>query len=69
MHHWRLPQWVFHAVGASCETALLFKTAAPLTRDIVKSGMTSSVADNARMKSELLTRLAYPTLDEGIALL
>jgi nucleoside-diphosphate-sugar epimerase len=67
---WRLPEWVFYAAGASCETAaVLFKTAAPLTRDIVKAGMTSAVADNARMKSELLTRLAYPTLHEGIALL
>jgi nucleoside-diphosphate-sugar epimerase len=67
---WRLPEWVFHAAGASCETAaLLFKTATPLNRDIVRAGMTSSVADNARMKSELLPRLAYPTLDQGMALL
>jgi len=67
---WRLPEWMFYAAGASCETiAWLFKTTAPLTRDIVKAGMTSAVADNARMKSELLARLAYPTLSEGIRLL
>lgn len=67
---WRLPEWMFHAAGATCETAaLLFKTAAPLTSDIVRAGMTSAVADNARMKSELLSRLAYPTLAEGISLL
>jgi nucleoside-diphosphate-sugar epimerase len=67
---WRLPKWMFHAAGATCETAaLLFKTAAPLTRDIVQAGMTSSVADNTRMKTELLSRLAYPTLAEGIKLL
>jgi nucleoside-diphosphate-sugar epimerase len=67
---WRLPEWMFYAAGVSSETiAWLFKTTAPLTRDIVKAGMTSSVADNARMKSELLARLAYPTLDDGIALL
>jgi nucleoside-diphosphate-sugar epimerase len=67
---WRLPEWTFYAAGASCETiAWLFKTAAPLTRDIVKAGMTSAVADNSRMKSELLPRLAYPTLEEGISLL
>jgi nucleoside-diphosphate-sugar epimerase len=66
----RLPEWTFYAAGASCETiAWLFKTAAPLTRDIVKAGMTSAVADNSRMKSELLPRLAYPTLDDGISLL
>ena len=67
---WRLPEWMFYAAGMSCEaTAWLFKTTAPLTRDIVKAGMTSAVADNARMKSEILARLAYPTLDDGIALL
>jgi len=67
---WRLPQWTFYAAGVSCETmAWLFKTTAPLTRDIVKAGMTSAAADNARTKSELLGRLAYPTLDDGIALL
>ena len=67
---WRLPEWTFYAAGASCETiAWLFKTTAPLTRDIVKAGMTSAVADNARMKSELLARLKYPALDDGIALL
>lgn len=67
---WRLPEWMFYAAGVGCETiAWLFKTTAPLTRDIVKAGMTSAVADNARMKSELLARLVYPTLDDGIALL
>jgi len=67
---WRLPEWMFYAAGASCETvALLFKTAAPLTRDIVRAGMTSAVADGSRMKRELLPRLAYPTLAEGIKLL
>jgi nucleoside-diphosphate-sugar epimerase len=67
---WRLPEWTFYAAAASCETiAWLFKTAAPLTRDIVKAGMTSAVADNSRMKSELLPRLAYPTLRDGIELL
>jgi nucleoside-diphosphate-sugar epimerase len=67
---WRLPEWMFYAAGASCETiAWLFKTTAPLTRDIVKAGMTSAVADNARMKRELLAQLAYPTLSEGIRLL
>jgi nucleoside-diphosphate-sugar epimerase len=67
---WRLPEWMFYAAAVSCETiAWLFKTTAPLTRDILKAGMTSAVADSSRMKRELLPRLAYPTLDEGIALL
>ena len=63
----RLPAWMFHLAGISCELfALLFGAAAPLNRDIVRAGMTSSVADTSRMKSELLPRLAYPTFREGI---
>jgi nucleoside-diphosphate-sugar epimerase len=67
---WRLPEWAFHAAGTGCELyAAIFGTAAPLTRDIVKAGMTSAVADNSRMKRELLSRLEYPTLADGILLL
>jgi nucleoside-diphosphate-sugar epimerase len=67
---WRLPAWMFHLAGISCEmAALLVRTAAPLNRDIVKAGMTSCVADNSRMKRELLPVLAYPTFDRGSKLL
>ncbi len=63
----RLPAWMFHLAGMSCELfALLFGTAAPLNRDIVRAGMTSSVADTSRMKNDLLPRLTYPTFREGI---
>ena len=67
---WRLPRWAFHAAGLLCETAAIFlRVPAPLNRDIVKAGMTSCVADNSRMKRELLPVLEYPTINEGIALL
>ncbi len=67
---WRLPAWMFHAAGATCELAAsVVHSAAPLTRDIVRAGMTSAVADTSRMKRELLPVLAYPTLKDGIALL
>jgi nucleoside-diphosphate-sugar epimerase len=67
---WRLPGWIFHLAGIGCETAaLILRTAAPLNRDIVRAGMTSCVADNSRMKRELLGALAYPTIAEGIKLL
>jgi nucleoside-diphosphate-sugar epimerase len=67
---WRLPKWMFYAAAASCETAAwLFKAPSPLTLDIVRAGMTSAVADTSRMKRELLSRLAYPTLADGIELL
>jgi nucleoside-diphosphate-sugar epimerase len=75
-NHWncarpmRLPAWTFHTAGALVETsALILRTTAFLNRDIVKAGMTSCVADTSRMKKELLPRLAYPTIDEGLSLL
>ena len=66
----RLPAWMFHMAGLSVEmAALVLRSAAPLNRDIVNAGMTSCVADNSRMKRELLPVLRYPTLQEGISLL
>jgi len=74
--HWncrrprRLPDWNFRIAAAICETAaLLLRSATPLNQDIVTAGMTSCVADTTRMKRELLPRLAYPTIDEGLRLL
>jgi len=67
---YRLPAWMFHLAGFSVEmAALALRTPAPLNRDIVKAGMTSCVADNSRMKRELLPVLRYPTLQDGISLL
>jgi len=66
----RLPAWMFHLAGFSVEmAALVLPTVAPLNRDIVNAGMTSCVADNSRMKRELLPVLKYPTLQDGISLL
>jgi nucleoside-diphosphate-sugar epimerase len=67
---YRLPAWMFHLAGFSVEmAAVVLRTAAPLNRDIVKAGMTSCVADNSRMKRELLPVLKYPTFQDGISLL
>lgn len=67
---WRLPIWSFQLAGIGCEiAALILRTTAPLNRDIVRAGMTSCVADNSRMKRELLETLAYPTIAEGMKLL
>jgi nucleoside-diphosphate-sugar epimerase len=67
---WRLPEWTFRFAGSACELlASVLGTAAPLTRDIVRAGMTSAVADNARMKRELLPILLYPTLEDGLTIL
>jgi nucleoside-diphosphate-sugar epimerase len=67
---WRLPAWMFHLAGVSCEMAsLVFHVPAPLNRDIMKAGMTSCVANTSRMKRELLPILAYPTIEQGLKLL
>jgi len=67
---WRCPRWMFPLAGASCETlASIFGTKSPLTRDFIKIGMVSSVADTSRMKRELIPQLAYPSLKEGLVLL
>lgn len=67
---WRAPAVAFYAAGALTEAfAAIFRTRAPLTRDFIRIGMVSYTADTSRMKSELLTELKYPTLDEGIKLL
>jgi len=45
---WRCPRWLFYAAGWCCEAfATVFGTAAPLTRDVIRIGMASSVADTS----------------------
>jgi hypothetical protein len=41
----------------------------PLTRDIIRMGMTSVVADTSRMKQEMQLELLYPTFRHGLALM
>jgi nucleoside-diphosphate-sugar epimerase len=67
---WRVPEWSVFAAAACCEAfASVFGTASPFTRDFIRIGMASSVADTSRMKRELLPSLEYPTLREGLSLL
>ena len=67
---WRCPKWSFYAAAWCCEAfAIIFRTASPLTRDFIKIGMASSVADTTRMKKELLPKLTYPSLKDGMGLL
>jgi nucleoside-diphosphate-sugar epimerase len=67
---WRCPRWVFPVAAASCEAfAYAFGTKSPLTRDFIKIGMNSSVADTSRTKHDLLPKLAYPSLRAGLGLL
>ena len=71
--HWGLPRpWraskrlIWSAAACVEFGALLFGTAAPLTRDFVRLGMVSHVMDTTRMRRELLPTLAYPTIQDGI---
>ena len=67
---WRAPGWAFYLAAWCVEVySLLFRTASPLTRDFIKIGMRSYVSDTTRMRGELLPRLLYPSLTEGIELL
>lgn len=74
--HWgyprplRLPAFTFYAAATICETfAHVAGTSAPLTRDLIGMGMTSVVADTARMKAEMPGVLRYPTLKDGLHLM
>ncbi len=67
---WRLPAFSFYAAAFVCETfATIFRTPASLTRDMIRMGMTSVVAATSRMKRELVPRLVFPTLVEGLTTL
>ena len=74
--HWgfpkplRLPSPAFYLAAGLVELyASLFGTAAPITRDFIRIGMASYSADTTRMKETLLPVLAYPRIEEGLALL
>lgn len=73
--HWgfkipmRLPFFVFEITAVLCETfASIFRTNTPLTRDIIEMARTSVVADTTRMKKEIVPKLLFPTLKEGLAI-
>jgi nucleoside-diphosphate-sugar epimerase len=67
---WRLPRWMFPFAGAVTEVAAsLLGTVSPLTRDFIRIGMVPHVGDTRRMRRELLPRLKYPTLREGLEIL
>jgi nucleoside-diphosphate-sugar epimerase len=67
---WRGPRWLFYLAGGMTElVARLLNKPSPLTRDFIRIGMASYVADTSRMKAELLPRLAYPDLQAGLELL
>ncbi len=67
---WRAPFPLFYLAAGLVEiSAMLLGTAAPLTRDFIRIGRASYVADTSRMKQELLDKLIHPDLATGMTLL
>lgn len=63
----RLPRLLFPVAASLVETyAEITGSGALLTRDFVRLGMVPHVMDTSRMRNELLDRLAYPTVAEGV---
>ncbi|MFI5145239.1 MAG: NAD-dependent epimerase/dehydratase family protein [Ignavibacteria bacterium] len=67
---WRMPLWmIFTAAWLVEQYAKIFGTRSPLTRDFIRIGMVSYTGETKRMKEDLIEKLKYPTLDEGIDIL
>jgi nucleoside-diphosphate-sugar epimerase len=66
---WRLPNGCFYLAATVCEwLATILHSRTPLTRDMIRMGMTSVVADTSRMKREIQRELLYPTFRQGLAI-
>jgi NAD dependent epimerase/dehydratase family enzyme len=64
---WRLPDGCFYLAATACELlATILHSRTPLTRDMIRMGMTSVVADTSRMKEEMHRDLLYPTFRHGL---
>lgn len=67
---WQVPLWSVYMAAWLCEkTAALLGTKTPFTRDFIDIGRVSYYCDTSRMKTDLLPRLKYPSLDEGRVIL
>jgi NAD dependent epimerase/dehydratase family enzyme len=66
---WRLPKRCFYLAATACEwLATILHSHTPLTRDMIRMGMTSVVADTSRMKQEIQRELLYPTFRQGMTI-
>jgi nucleoside-diphosphate-sugar epimerase len=63
---WRMPVSLIYLAARLCELwSQLFATRSALTRDFITIGRCSYYGDTARMRTELLPKLTFPTLKEG----
>ena len=64
---WRMPLWMIYSAATAFELfSLIFRVAAPLTRDLIDIGRVPYYGDTARTRRELLPKLRYSTLREGL---
>lgn len=67
---WRMPEWLIFTAAQIVEWyAKIFKTVSPITKDFIRIGMVNYTGDTKRMKEELLPKLKYPSINEGIEIL
>jgi nucleoside-diphosphate-sugar epimerase len=64
---WRMPLWMIFSAAWIFELfSYLFDAKSPLTRDFIKIGRVSYYGDTSRMRKELLPRLKYKTVADGL---
>ncbi len=67
---WRLPLWAIYTAAAACEVyATAMRTRSPLTRDFIRIGRVSYWGDTSRARQDLIPRLEYPRLADGLCTL
>lgn len=66
----RVPMWAIYAAATLCEwLAAIAGRPSPLTRDFIRIGRVSHWGDTRRAREELIPKLEYPTLAEGLSTL
>ncbi len=67
---YRLPLALIYAAAASCEAfAAVARTRSPLTRDFITIGRASYWGDTSTARRDLIPKLRYPTLADGLSTL
>lgn len=66
----RLPLWTIYSAACLCEWfGAIARKPSPLTRDFITIGRVSHWGDTKRAREELIPRLTYATLEDGLSTL